>query len=63
MRSWRRRSTASLVTLFILISNPVTIAVLVVAVLLARADVADYLALTWPPARHVDDGDRSASSS
>ena len=42
-----------LVTLFILLSNPVTIAVLVLAVWLARADQTDYLALTWPPARDV----------
>ena len=42
-----------LVTLFILVSNPVTIAVIAVAVLLARANVADYLALIWPRVRFV----------
>ncbi len=42
-----------LVTLFIVISNPVTIAVLALAVWLARADPADYLALKWPRARDV----------
>jgi hypothetical protein len=42
-----------LVTLFLLVSNPITIAVLALAARLARADVADYLALQWPPARYV----------
>jgi membrane protease YdiL (CAAX protease family) len=42
-----------LVTLFILISNPVTIAVLVLAVRLAHANVADYLGLVWPQKRDV----------
>jgi hypothetical protein len=42
-----------LVTLFILISNPITIAVLVFAVRLARADSWDYLALKWPRTRYV----------
>jgi len=42
-----------LVTLFIIVSNPITIAVIVVAVLFARADVTDYLALIWPRARFV----------
>ena len=42
-----------LVTLFIVISNPVTIAVLVLATWLARANPSDYLALGWPPARYV----------
>jgi uncharacterized protein len=42
-----------LITLFVLISNPITIAVLVLAVRIARADVASYLALQWSPARYV----------
>lgn len=42
-----------MVTLFILIANPVTIAVIVLAVWLARARVTDYLALTLPTARDV----------
>jgi uncharacterized protein len=42
-----------LITLFILISNPITIAALVLAVQVARADAAAYLALQWPPARYV----------
>jgi membrane protease YdiL (CAAX protease family) len=42
-----------LVTLFILISNPVTIAVLVLAVRLARGNVAVYLGLVWPRKRDV----------
>jgi uncharacterized protein len=42
-----------LVTLFVVISNPITIAVLVFAVRLARADLVDYLALTWPQPRYA----------
>jgi uncharacterized protein len=37
-----------LVTLFIAISNPVTIAVIALAVWFAHSDQADYLALKWP---------------
>jgi len=42
-----------LITLFILISNPITIAVLVLAARLARADAAAYLALQWSSTRYV----------
>jgi membrane protease YdiL (CAAX protease family) len=42
-----------LVTLFILISNPVTIAVLMLAVRAAGSSQADYLALKWPARRDV----------
>ena len=42
-----------LVTLFILVSNPVTVAALVLAVRLAHADVAGYLGLIWPRKRDV----------
>ena len=42
-----------LVTLFILVSNPVTVAVLVLAVRLAHADVTGYLGLIWPRKRDV----------
>lgn len=42
-----------LVTLFILISNPVSVAILLLAVGLARADAADYLALHRPSKRDV----------
>ena len=42
-----------LVTLFILISNPVTIAVLMLAVRAAGSGQADYLALKWPARRDV----------
>jgi uncharacterized protein len=42
-----------LVTLFILIANPVTIAVFVFAVRLLRAAPADYLALRWTQTRYV----------
>jgi membrane protease YdiL (CAAX protease family) len=42
-----------LVTLFILISNPVTVAVLLLAMRLARGDIADYLGLVWPQKRDV----------
>jgi membrane protease YdiL (CAAX protease family) len=36
------------ITLFIVISNPVTIGVIALAVRLARAHQADYLAIKWP---------------
>ena len=42
-----------LVTLFILISNPVSVAVLVFAVRFVRGDIADYLGLHWPRRRDV----------
>jgi CAAX protease family protein len=42
-----------LVTLFILISNPISVAILLLAVRLAKADAADYLALHWPNQRDV----------
>jgi membrane protease YdiL (CAAX protease family) len=45
-----------LVTLFILISNPITIGMIALAVRLARASQADYLGLIWPPARDVTIG-------
>jgi CAAX protease family protein len=44
------------VTLFILISNPLTIAMLALAVRLRRAGQADYLALAWPRTRDVTVG-------
>ncbi len=45
-----------LIALFLLISTPITIAVLALAVRLARARISDYLALTWPATRHVRTG-------
>jgi hypothetical protein len=42
-----------MVTLFILISNPVTIAVIWLVVRLAKVDVVDYLALRLPRQRYV----------
>ena len=42
-----------LVTLFILVSNPITIAVLWLAARLARANPPDYLGLVWPSKRDV----------
>lgn len=36
------------VTTFVALSNPVTIGVLAIPVLLARADLSDYFALKWP---------------
>ncbi len=45
-----------MVTLFILISNPVTVAIIALAVRLARARQADYLGLTWPETRYVAEG-------
>ena len=41
------------VTLFLLIANPIMIAVIALAVRCARAPFAEYLALTWPPRREV----------
>jgi uncharacterized protein len=43
----------ALVTIFILVSNPVSIAVLALAVWLARANLADYFGLIWPRQRDV----------
>lgn len=45
-----------LVTLFILISNPITVAILWLAARLARADAVDYLGLRRPGARDVGIG-------
>ncbi|HEX4410636.1 MAG TPA: CPBP family intramembrane glutamic endopeptidase [Xanthobacteraceae bacterium] len=42
-----------LVTLFVFISNPVTIAVLAFAVWRAKADQIEYFALHWPPRRDI----------
>lgn len=40
-----------LITFILLIANPITIAVIALAVRLARADFFDYLALVWPSRR------------
>ncbi len=45
-----------LITLFILISNPITIAIVAFAVRLARARQAEYLALAWPQSRYITQG-------
>src|SRR3984957_11027491 len=45
-----------LVTLFIVIANPIMIAIIALAVLAARAPLADYLALVMPPRRDVGIG-------
>jgi membrane protease YdiL (CAAX protease family) len=42
-----------LVTLFILISNPVTVAILWLAAWLSKSNPADYLGLRWAPTRDV----------
>lgn len=42
-----------LVTIFILIANPIMIGIIALAVLAARAPLADYLALVMPPRRYV----------
>jgi membrane protease YdiL (CAAX protease family) len=41
------------VTLFLLIANPIMIAVIALAVRCARAPLAEYLALVWPPRREI----------
>jgi membrane protease YdiL (CAAX protease family) len=45
-----------LVTLFVLIANPITIAIVVLAVWLAAGRLADYLALALPPFRDLKIG-------
>jgi uncharacterized protein len=45
-----------LVTIFVALSNPVTIGVLVIAVSLTRSDLSDYFALKWPAARDLTFG-------
>jgi uncharacterized protein len=45
-----------LVTIFIAISNPVTIAVLAIAVWIARSDLSDYFALKLPAAHDLSLG-------
>jgi membrane protease YdiL (CAAX protease family) len=42
-----------LVTLFVFISNPITIGLLALAVRLARCDQRDYFALNWPSGRDL----------
>ncbi len=42
-----------MVTTFVALSNPVTIGVLALAVLLARSDLSDYFALKWPAAHDL----------
>src|SRR6516165_3194999 len=42
-----------LVTIFIALSNPVTIGVLLIAVRLARSNLSDYFALKWPTAHDL----------
>jgi len=44
------------VTIFIALSNPVTIGVLAIAVRIARSNLSDYFALKWPPARDLTFG-------
>jgi membrane protease YdiL (CAAX protease family) len=45
-----------LVTIFVALSNPVTIGVLVIAVSLTRSDLSDYFGLKWPAARDLTFG-------
>jgi uncharacterized protein len=45
-----------LVTLFIVISNPIMIAIIALAVIAARAPLAEYLALVMPPWRYAGIG-------
>jgi CAAX protease family protein len=59
---WRAGALSSLletpydgrfITLFLFISTPITMAVLALAVRLARERFAEYMALSWPPTRDV----------
>jgi uncharacterized protein len=43
----------AMVTLFIMIADPLMVAVIMLAVRLARSQQAEYLALTLPPARYL----------
>jgi uncharacterized protein len=45
-----------LVTIFVALSNPVTIGVLAIAVSLTRSDLSDYFALKWPAGRDLTFG-------
>ena len=45
-----------LVTIFIVIANPIMIAIIALAVLAARAPLVDYLALVMPQPRDVGIG-------
>jgi membrane protease YdiL (CAAX protease family) len=45
-----------LVTIFVALSNPVTIGVLALAVRIARSDLSDYFALKWPAAHDLTSG-------
>ena len=42
-----------LVTIFVALSNPAMLAVLAIAVWLARSDLSEYFALQWPTARDL----------
>jgi membrane protease YdiL (CAAX protease family) len=44
------------ITLFIMIANPIMMAVIALAVWIARAPLIEYLALTWPSTRDVGIG-------
>jgi uncharacterized protein len=46
----------TVVALNVAIADPATVAVLVIAILIARAPPAAYLALTWPTPRHLGAG-------
>jgi hypothetical protein len=46
----------ALVTIFIVVSNPVAVGVLAIAVALARSDLSDYFALKWPAAHDLTFG-------
>jgi membrane protease YdiL (CAAX protease family) len=46
----------AIVTFFIVIANPIMIAVIALAVWIVRAPLTGYLALTWPSARYVGIG-------
>jgi membrane protease YdiL (CAAX protease family) len=45
-----------LVTIFVALSNPVTIGVLAIAVRISGSDLSDYFALKWPAARDLTFG-------
>jgi membrane protease YdiL (CAAX protease family) len=53
---WQTPYDGVFVTIFVVLSNPISIAVLVLAARLARADLSEFFALKWPSRRDLDFG-------
>src|SRR5262249_62055334 len=50
---WQTPYDGVFVTIFVVLSNPVSIAILVLAARLARADLYEFFALKWPSRRDL----------